>query len=71
MDVSYGVYILHYPLMAGLLKLRLSGWLQLHPALGFVLVLLCTYAIAVLLHKVVELPAIRLGRRLTRRGRAA
>lgn len=70
-DVSYGVYILHYPLMAGLLKLKLSCLLQLHPALGFVLVLVCTYTIAVLLHKVVELPAIQLGRRLTRPGRAA
>ena len=66
-DVSYGLYILHYPLIVGLLKLQLSGWVRLPPALGMALMMALTYAIAVVLHKIVELPAIRLGRHLTRK----
>jgi peptidoglycan/LPS O-acetylase OafA/YrhL len=70
-DVSFGLYILHYPVIVGLLKFQLSGSLNLNPASGFVLALALTYVIAFVLHKVVELPAIRLGRRLTWRDRGS
>jgi exopolysaccharide production protein ExoZ len=68
-DVSYGLYILHYPIIVGLLKFENAGSLSLNPVSVFVLSLAFTYLIAFVLHKAVEIPAIRLGRRLTRRDR--
>lgn len=63
-DLSYGLYILHYPLFLGLRQ-----WHQEQaPPLWLVLILALTTTalLARVLHTSVELPAIRLGRRLSR-----
>lgn len=65
-DLSYGVYILHYPLMIGLLKLKLTEGLHTPPIILFFMILAITCVIAWTLSKLVETPAIRLGRFLTR-----
>ncbi len=66
-DLSYGLYILHYPLMMGLLKLKLSGNLPVNSITSFFLLLLITCVTAWILNKLVEVPFIGLGRTLTRR----
>lgn len=63
-DLSYGIYILHYPLFLGLRQ-----WHQEQsPPLWVVLILsvTATLALARMFYTTVELPAIRLGRRLSR-----
>jgi peptidoglycan/LPS O-acetylase OafA/YrhL len=64
-DLSYGIYILHYPVLVALKKLASPG-LSASPVFAFVVTVVNTVGIAVLLHFVLEKPAIELGRRLTR-----
>lgn len=64
-DLSYGIYILHYPVLVAMKKLC-SSYIPAPPLLAFILVLGVTAALGLLLHFVIEKPAIELGRRLTR-----
>lgn len=63
-DLSYGLYILHYPIFLGLRQWHHEQ----SPPLWAVLILAvtATAALARVLHTTVELPAISLGRRLCR-----
>ncbi|HEY1050111.1 MAG TPA: acyltransferase [Prosthecobacter sp.] len=64
-DLSYGIYIVHYPVLVALKKLAgpaVAG----APVLAFILATLATVGISLLLHHVLEKPAIELGRHLTR-----
>ena len=64
-DLSYGIYILHYPVLVALKKLA-GPTIATSPVLAFILATAATVGIALLLHFVIEKPAIELGRRLTR-----
>lgn len=64
-DLSYSIYILHYPLLVAMKKL-FDSYIPATPLLAFILVLGVTAALGLLLHFVIEKPAIELGRRLTR-----
>lgn len=64
-DLSYGIYILHYPVLVALKKLA-GPFVASSPVIAFVLAVAVTAGIALALHFVVEKPAIELGRRLTR-----
>lgn len=61
-DLSYGIYILHYPVLVALKKIAGPA----SPVLTFILATLLTVGISLLLHFVLEMPAIQLGRWLTR-----
>ena len=64
-DLSYGIYILHYPVLVALKKLAGPG-IQSSPILAFIIAVAATVCIALVLHYVLEKPAIELGRWLTR-----
>lgn len=64
-DLSYGIYILHYPVLVALKKLA-GPLMATSPLLAFILAVVITTGLALLLHFVLEKPAIELGRRLTR-----
>ncbi len=64
-DLSYGIYILHYPVLVALKKLA-GPAVAASPVLAFILATLATVGISLLLHFALEKPAIELGRRLTR-----
>lgn len=64
-DLSYGIYILHYPVLVALKKLA-GPAVASSPVIAFILAVGITAGIALLLHFVLEKPAIELGRRLTR-----
>jgi peptidoglycan/LPS O-acetylase OafA/YrhL len=64
-DLSYGIYILHYPVLVALKKLAGQG-IAASPVLAFVITLIATVGISLMLHFVLERPAIELGRWLTR-----
>ncbi len=64
-DLSYSIYILHYPILVALKKLAgpdVSG----SPVVAFIIATLTTLGLALLLHFVLEKPAIKLGQWLTR-----
>lgn len=65
LDISYGIYILHYPILMGLRWLWLDGLLPVSAVWLFILAALLTIVLAYLLHRYVEIPCIQLGRRLT------
>lgn len=60
-DASYGIYLFHFPVIYFVSPVLDRGIGQ------FVVVLLMSTAVAAVLYRVVEKPAIRLGRRLTSR----
>jgi peptidoglycan/LPS O-acetylase OafA/YrhL len=64
-DLSYSIYILHYPVLVMLKKLS-GPHIPASPLLAFSLALGVTFTLSLLLHFVIEKPAIELGRRLTR-----
>jgi peptidoglycan/LPS O-acetylase OafA/YrhL len=64
-DLSYGIYILHYPVLVALKKLA-GPVVQSSPLLAFIIAVAATVGSALLLHYVLEKPAIELGRWLTR-----
>ncbi|MBB5030488.1 acyltransferase family protein [Prosthecobacter vanneervenii] len=64
-DLSYSIYILHYPVLVALKKLCGSA-IPASPLLAFMLALGLTVGLGLLLHFTIEMPAIELGRRLTR-----
>jgi peptidoglycan/LPS O-acetylase OafA/YrhL len=64
-DLSYSIYILHYPVLVALKKLC-GPVVQSSPWLAFILALGATVGLGLLLHFTVEKPAIELGRKLTR-----
>jgi peptidoglycan/LPS O-acetylase OafA/YrhL len=64
-DLSYSIYILHYPVLVALKKLCGPG-IPASPLLAFTLALGLTVGLGLLLHFTIEKPAIELGRRLTR-----
>ena len=64
-DLSYAIYILHYPIMSGMRKLWQDGTLALPLPVMLVIIAGMTVGLALLLYYLVEMPAIRLGRRLT------
>jgi peptidoglycan/LPS O-acetylase OafA/YrhL len=63
-DISYSVYLIHPFAQAALLFLAPGG---LAPALGFGLGLGLTLVLATVTHRVIERPAMELGKRLTAR----
>lgn len=66
-DLSYSIYILHYPVLVALKKLC-GSTVASSPCLAFALAVVITAGLGLGLHFVVEAPAIRLGRRLTSSG---
>lgn len=64
-DLSYGIYILHFPIMVATKKLAGQG-VAGQPWLAFLCILFGTVTCALGLHFVLEKPAIELGRWLTR-----
>lgn len=64
-DLSYGIYILHYPVLVALKKLA-GSVIADSPMLAFTIGVVATVGIALILHFILEKPAIALGRRLTR-----
>ena len=64
-DLSYAIYILHYPIMSGLRKLWQDGTLVLPLPVMLLITCVLTVGLALALYFTVEMPAIRLGRRLT------
>lgn len=64
-DLSYGIYILHYPVLVALKKLA-GPAMASSPVLAFVVAVVATVALSLFLHHVLEKPAIELGRRLTK-----
>ncbi|WP_395747335.1 acyltransferase family protein [Prosthecobacter sp.] len=71
-DLSYAVYVLHYPILIGLRKMALLGWLAVPPLGLFFVALALTLGLSFVLHHLIEVPAIQCGRQLTkRRGRSA
>lgn len=66
-DLSYGLYILHYPVMIALRSIWLEGGRTLPLSVLCLLSATLTVSLAYALHRVVELPAIRLGREVTLR----
>lgn len=65
-DISYGIYILHFPILLGLRKLQIDMTHIPSASFIFATALSLTIALSMILGFVVELPAIRLGRRLTK-----
>ena len=60
-DASYGIYLFHFPVIFLVSQ-------RLHPGIGqFIVVLVVSTLIAAVLYRLVEKPAIRLGKRLTSR----
>ncbi|MFZ2276465.1 MAG: acyltransferase [Prosthecobacter sp.] len=64
-DLSYSIYILHYPILVALKKLC-GPVIQSSPCLAFILAFGVTVGLGLLLHFTIEKPAIQLGRHLTR-----
>ncbi|MCF7787349.1 MAG: acyltransferase [Prosthecobacter sp.] len=64
-DLSYSIYILHYPVLVALKKLAGTG-IATSPVLAFILAVAVTVGLGLLLHHTLEKPAIELGRLLTR-----
>lgn len=64
-DLSYSIYILHYPVLVALKKIA-GPAVATSPWLAFILAVTLTVALGLLLHYTLEQPAIELGRRLTR-----
>ena len=64
-DLSDGVYILHYPVLVALEKIA-GPFVASSPVLAFLLAVAGTVGFALLLHFILEKPAMELGRRLTR-----
>lgn len=64
-DLSYGIYILHYPVLVALEKIA-GPFVASSPVLAFLLAVAGTVGFALLLHFILEKPAMELGRRLTR-----
>lgn len=64
-DLSYGIYILHYPVLVALKKLA-GPQMASSPLLAFAVAVTATVGLALLLHYLMEKPAIELGRRLTK-----
>lgn len=63
-DLSYSIYILHYPVLVALKKLC-GSTLASSPWLAFALALFSTAGLGLVLHYLIEAPAIRMGRHLT------
>jgi|GEM_PF-2633990 len=64
-DLSYGLYILHFPIMIWLRKLSGETATALSVSLLFIASLFCTIILSVILMYLVERPAITLGKCLT------
>lgn len=64
-DLSYSIYILHYPVLVALKKLVGPG-IATSPMLAFSIAVAVTVGLALLLHYTIEKPAIELGQKLTR-----
>ncbi len=64
-DISYAVYILHYPVLIGLRQLVHHGELPNTPPGLFIIAVVLTGGLSLALHFIIEKPAIRLGRRLS------
>lgn len=64
-DLSYSIYILHYPVLVAFKKLC-GSWMAASPFISFILALASTIGLGLLAHFLIEKPAIELGRRLTR-----
>ncbi|MCW0217086.1 MAG: acyltransferase [Prosthecobacter sp.] len=65
-DISYGMYILHYPIMIGLCKLNADDRLTSPLWVLFIITLLGVTSIALLLHHMIEMPAVVFARSLTK-----
>ncbi len=70
LDVSYGLYILHFPVLLAMRKLWMVGMIPLPPIWIFSSSLVLLLCIAAGLHVLIEMPAIRMGRHLTSGDRA-
>ncbi|OYW75816.1 MAG: hypothetical protein B7Z37_11530 [Verrucomicrobia bacterium 12-59-8] len=68
-DLSYSIYILHYPVLVALKKFG-GPMLLSSPYLAFILAVGLTVTLGLLLHFTIEKPAIDLGRMLTSSGSA-
>lgn len=73
-DMSYSVYLVHHfflSLVGGLLLYSHPGFLALRPsvrvAILFLIVLVGSYGVSYVLHRRIELPGIRLGKRLVKK----
>lgn len=64
LDLSYGIYILHYPILVAFLKVGGGKSIQ-HPMLWGSLAMVASVALAWVLAHLVEIPMIKFGRRLT------
>ena len=64
-DLSYSIYILHYPVLVALKKLA-GPSIAASPVLAFSIAVAVTVGLGLLLHFTIEKPAIELGRKLTR-----
>lgn len=61
---SYGIYILHFPILMGL---AFAGWKKIIPISGIIpIAILLTITLSMLLNRLIELPSIEYSRKLVR-----